>query len=121
MRRPILIILGAAAGALLVAGIGASAHSVLSPTTHQVVLTKAGSETPEPAGTSEAAAAAEPTDAPEASQAPAAAEPADTDNETSDEGGAPPKTTTAPAPAQLDSGVMQGGGRENSGGGGHGG
>ena len=115
MRRPILIILGAAAGALLIAGIGASAHGAFNPV-HQVVLTNAGTETPEPADT-EAAATAEPTEAP---NAPTAAEPADTDNETNDEGAGPSKTTTVPAPAQLDSGVMQGGGRENSGGG-HGG
>ena len=114
MRRPILIILGAAASALLVAGIGASAHSAFNPV-HQVVLTNAGTETPEPADTPEAAATAEPTEAP---KAPTAAEPADTDNETNDEGAAPSKTTTVPAPAQLDSGVMQGGGREKSGGGG---
>jgi hypothetical protein len=113
MKRPILIILGAAAGALLIAGIGASAHNALSPA-HQVVLTNAGTETPEPTDKPEAAATAEPTEAP---QAPTAAEAADTDNETNDEGAAPTKTTTVPAPAQLDSGVMQGGGRESSGGG----
>ena len=113
MRRPILIILGAAAGALLIAGIGASAHSAFNPV-HQVVLTNAGTDRPEPADTPEAAATAEPTEAP---KAPTASEAADTDNETNDEGAAPTKTTTVPAPAQLDSGVMQGGGRESSGGG----
>jgi hypothetical protein len=111
MKRPVGLIVGAAAGALLVAAVGASAHSGFSLS--KVVSLHSGTfgdeatgertepadtpeTSPEPTDTPEAAATAEPTETPEA---------ADTDTETNDdhEGGA---TTTQP----TGSGEHDGGG-----------
>ena len=81
MKRPVVLIVGAAAGALLVAAVGASAHSGLSLTKvvslHQGTFGEDASGTRvEPTDTPEAPSSAEPTETPEA---------ADTDIETNDE------------------------------------
>lgn len=79
MKRPVVLILGAAAGALLVAAVGASAHSGLSLTrmvgVHSSTFgdeasgarteTPEPSESPEASETPEAAPTAEPTQAPD--------------------------------------------------------
>ena len=72
MKRPYLLIAAAAAAGLLVAGIGASAHSLtLSRFTHVQGVTfgneasGARTETPEPSDSPEAAPTSEPTEAPE--------------------------------------------------------
>ena len=83
MKRPVVLIVGAAAGAFLLAGVGASAHSGLSLARFTGVhSTSFGDEATgartEPAETPETAAP-EPTETPEA---PATAEPADTETET---------------------------------------
>ena len=79
MKRPVVLIVGAAAGALLVAAVGASAHSGFSLTrlvgVHSAVLddeatgarteTPEPSESPEPTETPEASPTAEPSEAPE--------------------------------------------------------
>ena len=83
MKRPVVLIVGAAAGAFLLAGVGASAHSGLSLARFTGVhSTSFGDEATgartEPADTPETAAP-EPTETPEA---PATAEPADTETET---------------------------------------
>ena len=79
MKRPVVLIVGAAAGALLVAAVGASAHTGFSLTrlagVHSTVLsdeatgarteTPEPSDSPEPAETPEATPTAEPTEAPE--------------------------------------------------------
>lgn len=78
MKRPVVLIVGAAAGALLVAGISASAHTGLSVAKIAGVQSHAfgdeatGSRTETP----------EPKESPEATTT---TEPADTDNETLDE------------------------------------
>lgn len=80
MKRPVVLIVGAAAGALLVAAVGASAHTGFTLTkafgVHSGVLgeeaTGARTETPEPTEPPEAIPTAEPTQAPE---------PADTETE----------------------------------------
>ena len=72
MKRPYLLIAAAAAAGLLVAGIGASAHSLtLSRFTHVQGVTfgdeasGARTESPEPSESPEAPPASEPTEAPE--------------------------------------------------------
>jgi hypothetical protein len=89
MKRPVVLIVGAAAGALLVAAVGASAHTGFSLTrligVHSAVISDEAtaartespepSDSPEPSETPEAAPTAEPTEAPE---------PADTETETGD-------------------------------------
>jgi hypothetical protein len=86
MKRPAVLIVGAVAGALVVAGVGASAHTVFfvnkaSGLNSAVANDEASgarvepTETPEPAETPEAPPTAEPTEQPE---------PADNDNETED-------------------------------------
>ena len=72
MKRPYLLIAAAAAAGLLVAGIGASAHSLsLSRFTHVQGVTfgdeasGARTESPEPSESPEAAPTSEPTEAPE--------------------------------------------------------
>jgi hypothetical protein len=87
MKRPAVLIVGAVAGALVVAGVGASAHTVFfvnkasglnSPVAHDEAsgARVEPAETPEPTDTPEAPPAAEPTEQPE---------PADNDTETNDE------------------------------------
>jgi hypothetical protein len=89
MKRPVVLIVGAAAGALLVAAVGASAHTGFSLArlagVHSAVIsdeaTGARTESPEPSESPE------PTESPEASPTPEpteAAEPADNDNEQGD-------------------------------------
>ncbi len=89
MKRPVVLVVGAVGGALLLAAVGASAHSGMSLTrlvgVHSAVqgdeALGAGAESPEPsespeaAETPEATPSAEPTEAPEA---------ADNDNEQGD-------------------------------------
>jgi len=86
MKRPAVLIVGAVAGALIVAGVGASAHTVFfvnktSGLNSAVANDEASgaraepTETPEPAETPEAPPTAEPTEQPE---------PADNDNEAQD-------------------------------------
>jgi hypothetical protein len=77
MKRPVVLIVGAAAGALLVAGIGASAHTGLSVAKVAGVQSHVFGD--EATGT--LIETPEPTDSPEPAQA---AEPADTDTETAD-------------------------------------
>ena len=92
MKRPVVLIVGAAAGALLVAAAGASAHTALflsSPVgQHATVLsdeaTGAATETPEPAETPEAPPTAEPTDNPEPTETPEAPD-NDNDNDNDNE------------------------------------
>lgn len=92
MKRPVVLIVGAAAGALLIAGIGASAHTGLFLTqvgVHQGFsgdeASGARTESPEPTDTPEASPTAEPTEQPEASptaeptEAPEPTEPPDED------------------------------------------
>lgn len=89
MKRPVVLIVGAAAGALLVAAVGASAHTALflsSPVgQHATVLsddaTGARTESPEPTETPEAPPTAEPTENPEPTEAPEPPE-NETENET---------------------------------------
>ena len=84
MKRPVVLIVGAAAGALLVAAVGASAHTGLSLTSlvgvHSAVqgdeATGARTETPEPSESPEAS------ETPEATAEPTEA--ADNDNEQGD-------------------------------------
>jgi hypothetical protein len=113
MKRPVVLIVGAAAGALLIAGIGASAHSGFAPAkltgVHSGVFgdEASGAEVTTPETTPE------PTDTPEPAQA---AEPADTDTETeddSDENGA----TGATINVQVGSGDHETGDKQTSGGG----
>jgi hypothetical protein len=89
MKRPVVLIVGAAAGALLVAAVGASAHTGFSLTrlagVHSAILseeaTGARTETPEPSDSPE------PTEAPKAgptAEPTKAPEPADTETETGD-------------------------------------
>jgi outer membrane biosynthesis protein TonB len=89
MKRPVVLIVGAAVGALLVAAAGASAHSGISLATvvnsHTTVFgddaTSARvepAESPEPTESPEAPPTAEPTEKPEP---PEAAEPAENQNE----------------------------------------
>src|ERR1700758_1041764 len=89
MKRPVVLIVGAAAGALLVAAVGASAHSGFSLTrlvgvdsavvNDEATGARTGSReqvvSPEPRKAPKAAPTAEPTEA---------AEPADTETETGD-------------------------------------
>ena len=112
MKRPVVPIVGAAVAGLLVAAVGASAHTGFSLArlagVHSAVLTDEASgartESPEPTETPEAPPTAEPAETPEPVQA---AEPPDTDNETSDD-------NEASAPKATSSGEHEGGG-----GGGH--
>lgn len=96
MKRPVVLIVGAAAGALLVAAVGASAHTGLSLTrmigVHSAVSSDEASgtrlETPEPSDTPEATEAPEATPTAEPTEAPKPAETendTDTDTETNDE------------------------------------
>ena len=116
MKRPVLLIVGAAAGALLVAAVGASAHTGFSLTRLVGVqssvsgdeATGARTETPEPTES------AEPTDTPEAAPTaePAEApEPAETETETGDDNEAPKAQPTS-------SGEHEGGGGDHHSGGG---
>src|SRR5579864_1000344 len=83
MKRPVVLIVGAAAGALLVAAVGASAHTGFSLTrlvgVHSAVLsdeaTGARTESPEPSDSPEA------TETPEASPTAEPTEAAENDNE----------------------------------------
>jgi hypothetical protein len=89
MKRPVVLILGAAAGALLIAVVGASAHTGFSLTrlagVHSAVLSDEAtgartespepSDSPEPTETPKATPTAEPAEAPE---------PADNETETGD-------------------------------------
>ena len=85
MKRPVVFIVGAAAGALLVAGVGASAHNAISLATnigqHTMVqgdeATGARNQSPEPTESPDAQPTAEPTEKPEPTEAPEV----DNDNE----------------------------------------
>ena len=90
MKRPVVLIVGAAAGALLIAGIGASAHTGLFLTqvgVHQGFsgdeASGARTESPEPTDTPEASPTPEPTDQPEA---PPTAEPAEAPDASDEDG-----------------------------------
>ena len=123
MKRPVLLIVGAAAGALLVAAVGASAHTGFSLTrlagVHSAVRSDEAtgartespepSESPEPTETPKAPPTAEPTEA---------AEPADTETETggNDQG----ENESQPAAEPTSSGDHEGG-SSGSGGDEHGG
>ena len=123
MKRPVLLIVGAAAGALLVAAVGASAHTGFSLTrlagVHSAVLSDEAtgartespepSESPEPTETPKVPPTAEPTEA---------AEPADTETETG--GNDPGENESQPAAEPTSSGEHEGG-SSGSGGDDHGG
>jgi hypothetical protein len=109
MKRPAVLIVGAVAGALVVAGVGASAHTVFfvnkASGLHSAVSNDEASgarvepaETPEPTDTPEAPPTAEPTEQPE---------PADNDNETADNGDKNPAPATSGGDHEGD---HQGGG-----------
>lgn len=92
MKRPYLLIAGAAAAGFLIAGIGASAHSLnLTRFTHVQGVTfgdeasGARTESPEPSESPEAPPTSEPTEAPEPSPKAEPTEPAET--ETGDDQG----------------------------------
>jgi hypothetical protein len=114
MKRPAVLIVGAVAGALVVAGVGASAHTAFflnkASGLHSAVAGDEASgarvepaETPEPTDTPEAPPTAEPTEQPE----PADNDKADNDNETADDG----DQKAAPATSGGDhGGDHQGGG-----------
>lgn len=122
MKRPAVLIVGAVAGALLVAGIGASAHTGLFVTRSaglqnalfgdESSAARAAEQSPEPSETPE------PTPTPKASATPEPAE-TDTDTETNDdtETGAP---TNDQETGDNQSGNQDGSDHESSGGGGHG-
>lgn len=113
MKRPVLLIVGAAAGALLVAAVGASAHTGFSLTrlvgvqssvsgdeaTGARTETPEAIESPEPTDTPEAAPTAEPTEAPE---------PAET--ETGDDNEAPKAQPTTSGEHEDGGGDHRGGG-----------
>lgn len=99
MKRPVGLIIGAAAAAMLIAAIGASAHSGFSLLKLAGVQTAVSgdeasgartepTDTPEATNTPEAPPTAEPTDKPEAADTET-----DTDTETNDD----TKATTAPS------------------------
>jgi outer membrane biosynthesis protein TonB len=95
MKRPVVLIVGAAAGALIVAGVGASAHNAISLATHTGFqssvssdeATGARTESPEPSENPEAPPTAEPTEKPEPTETPEPVEnePAETDNDNENE------------------------------------
>jgi hypothetical protein len=130
MKKPVFLIVGAAAGAMLVAGIGASAHTFTLSRLAGVHTSAFGDEAtgartqkPEPTDTPEAQATAEPTDTPAAQKPP---EPADTDTdetndqETNNQEGdqAPATTTTTTSTTKPWSGEHGGGGGGSHNGGG---
>ena len=99
MRRPVVLIVSVAAAAFLIAGAGASAHTIQLLTraagTHSSLLsdeaTGARTESPEPAESPEATPKAEPTEKPKPAETPEAAETeaaddTDSDTETGDSG-----------------------------------
>jgi hypothetical protein len=111
MNRPGALVVGGVVAALLLAGIGASAHTGLFVTKSSGVLSGVAgeeasaprvepTETPEPTEKPKAPATAEPTETPE---------PADTDTETNDE---------QQTGAQSESGDHEGDSGSSSGGGG---
>lgn len=122
MKRPAVLIVGAVAGALLVAGIGASAHTGLFVTRSaglqsgvlgdESSTASVAEQSPEPSETPE------PTPSPEASATPEPAE-TDADTETNDdtETGAP---TNDQETGSNQSGNQEGSDHESSGGGGQG-
>ena len=101
MKRPVVLIVGAAAGALLVAAVGASAHTGLSLTSlvgvHSAVqgdeATGARTETPEPSESPEASETPEATEAAEAADNDDAQGDNDEQGETDD--GAPATQSTS--------------------------
>ena len=94
MKKPLVLIVSAAAGALVLAGVGAaSAHSGLSLSrtgSHAAALdaTSEPSESPEPTETPEAAQTPEPSESPEPTPTPevSAPEPKDTEEDKDDQG-----------------------------------
>jgi hypothetical protein len=112
MKRPVVLIVGAAAGALLVAAVGASAHTGLSLTrlvgVHSAVSGEDASgartespepsESPEASETPEASPTAEPTETPEAADT-------EDENEDNDDQG-----ENQPAAQPTSSGEHEGGG-----------
>lgn len=89
MKRPYLLITGAAVAGLLIAAIGASAHTLtLNRVTgvHSATLThEASGARTEPTDTPEAAPTSEPTEAPKAPSTSKPTEPSDTENESGDQ------------------------------------
>ena len=91
MKRPVVMIVGAAAGALLVAGVGASAHTAINLATSVGTrshlfgdeATAARVQSPEPEASPEATPTAEPAERPEpaATAEPAENEPAENEND----------------------------------------
>ena len=108
MKRPVGLILGAAAAALIVAAVGASAHTGFSLAkltgVHSAVLNDdasgARTESPEPSESPEASPTAEPSESPEA---------ADNDNEQGDNDDQGENETGAPAAEPSPSGEHDGG------------
>lgn len=122
MKKPVVLIVSAAAGALVLAGVGAaSAHTGLAlsrTSSHSGVLnaTSEPSETAEPTETPEAAATAEPTETPEAS-APPETEANDNDTDTNEQGEDANENGGATTGAPTGSGEHEGGGHHGGGGG----
>lgn len=109
MKRPVVLIVGAAAGALLIAGIGASAHTGLFLTqvgVHQGFsgdeASGARTESPEPTDTPEASPTPEPTDQPEAPPTAEPAEAPDASDEDGDSQGTSGDQETEAAPGATD-------------------
>lgn len=116
MKRPVVLIVGAAAGALLIAGIGASAHTGLFLTqvgVHQGFsgdeASGARTESPEPTDTPEASPTAEPTEQPEA---PPTAEPTEQPEPPDEDGGSSQATSSGSGDHEGDG---QSGGGDHSG------
>jgi len=109
MKRPVVLIVGAAAAAFLLAGIGASAHSGLSISKFIGVHSSTSGDEATGART-EPADTPEPTETPEA---PPTAEPADTetevdnDVETDDDNGAAAAAATTKHEADHETGDHQ--------------
>ena len=119
MKRPGVLIVGAVAGALFIAGVGASAHTVMfvnkalglhsSTTSDEASGARTEpAEAPEPTETPEAPPTAEPTEQPE---------PADNDNETNDDND---HNAAPPTSGDHESGDHEGDHQGGGGDGGHG-
>jgi len=110
MKRPVVLIVGAAAGAFLLAGVGASAHSGLSLARFIGVQSSTF-------GDEATGARTEPADTPEAiekPEAPPTAEPVDNDVETDDDNGAAAAAaTTKQESGDHETGDHQGDSKES--------
>lgn len=111
MKRPAVLIVGAIAGALLVAGIGASAHTVSFLTRSSQQGATIGDES--------SGARTEPSESPEATETPEAAD-TDTDENDDAQGDENDQGAAAAGAGEHETGDHEGSGTGTSGGGGHG-